>query len=410
MRIRPLSFLLAIPLVASAQQTEKKRQPTTTVTGHVHCADTNAPARLASIMLEPVRVLDSAGHWSSRSEEEEVTMTAVETTLDGSFLIPKVVPGTYYVIAYKQGYLSPLANFPEDVLTHPSDEDRKHIAAAVPKITIEAGLPASIDLRLERGAAISGAILFDDGTPAAGLAVHALVRRKQGQKETWTALPPSPFITTRDAQTDDLGHYRLIGLSPREYIVQVTLELKNTLFGLHPGQVGGSSMPNQLASIAFYSGSTARQHDATPFKLTAGEERSGEDFIIPLAKLHSVTGELVAAHDGHPLNHGYVKLIDADDKSELEHSKIERTDGKFHLYFVPEGNYLLHVSDAADVTYEDIPFPPGTMPPTHEETHILHIYGHADQPINIHDDVPTVVISVPEKSAAPAAKQTPAAQ
>lgn len=192
--------------------------------------------------------------------------------------------------------------------------------------------------------------------------------------------------------------------------MQVTLELKNTLFGLHPGQVGGSSMPNQLASIAFYSGGTARQHDATPFKLTAGEERSGEDIIIPLAKLHSVTGELVAAHDGHPLNHGYVKLIDADDKSELEHSKIEGTDGKFHLYFVPEGNYLLHVSEAADVTYEDIPYPPGTMPPTHEETHILHAYGTADQPLNVHDDAPSVVLSIPEKSAAPAAKHTPAAQ
>jgi len=61
MCLRPLSVLLLIPLVASAQQTEKKRQPTTAVTGHVYCADTNAPARLASVMLEPVRAVEEAG-------------------------------------------------------------------------------------------------------------------------------------------------------------------------------------------------------------------------------------------------------------------------------------------------------------------------------------------------------------
>jgi hypothetical protein len=165
MRIRPLSFFVAITLVASAQQAEKK-SATTTVTGHVYCADTNAPARLASVMLEPVRAVDEAGSSiHSPFNGERVTVTAVQTALGGSFTIPKVAAGTYYVVAYKPGYLSPLATFPADVLSHPSEEDRKHIAATVPKITIEAGLPASIDIRLERGAAISGTVLFDDGTP-----------------------------------------------------------------------------------------------------------------------------------------------------------------------------------------------------------------------------------------------------
>jgi hypothetical protein len=136
----------------------------------------------------------------------------------------------------------------------------------------------------------------------------------------------------------------------------------------------------------------------------------GEDITIPIAKLHTITGEIVAAHDGHPLNQGNVKLLDADDKSEVESSKLERTDGKFHLFFVPEGNYILRVDNAADVTYEDVPYPAGTMPPTHEVTHLVHAYGDADQPLNIHDDAPTVVLSVPEKSAASAPKQTAASQ
>lgn len=337
-------------------------------------------------------------------------MTAVQTTLDGSFTMPKVDPGAYYVIAYKPGYLSPLATFPSDVLSHPSEEDRKRIAATVPKIAVEAGLPASIDLRLERGAAINGTILFDDGSPAADLVVRALVRHKQGQKETWTALPPTPFMMSGEVHTDDLGRYRLVGLAPREYIVQVDLELQNRDFGITIGAIGGSRMDRSISRISFYFGDTARKRDATPFKLVAGDERSGEDITIPLSKLHALSGELLSAHDGHVLNKGNVSLRDPDDESEVESSKIERADSKFHLLFVPEGSYTLHVSDAADATYEDIPYPAGTMPPTHEEIHIIRSYGVTDQPLTVHDDIPNLTLSIPDKAVPQTARRATSSQ
>jgi hypothetical protein len=338
-------------------------------------------------------------------------MTAVETGLDGGFAIPKVSPGTYYVIAYKSGYLSPLATFPSDVLSHPSEEDRKRIAAIVPKITVGAGLPASIDLRLERGAAISGTILFDDGSPAAELAVHALVRNKQGKKNTWSPLRSTPFAMSAEARTDDLGRYRIAGLAPREYAVQVDLELQDREFGVTVGGEGTSMMYRPpLARIAFFSGSTSHKRDAAPFKLGTGEERTGEDITIPLSKLHTVSGELLAAHDGHVLTGGHIQLLDPDDKSVVEETSLTRADNSFHLLFVPEGNYILHVDNASDVTYQEVPYPPGTMPPTHEEAHTLHWYGTLDQPLTVHDDTPGLSISVPEKGAAAASKQAAASQ
>jgi hypothetical protein len=181
-------------------------------------------------------------------------------------------------------------------------------------------------------------------------------------------------------------------------------------FASAPGESGGSSSVNNVASLAFYSGSATRRADATPFKLTANEERSGEDITIPIAKLHTITGEVVAEHDGHVLNQGNVKLLDPDDKSEVESSKVERADGKFHLFFVPEGNYILHVDNAADVTYEDVPNPPGSMPASREKTNVIRTYGTADQPLNLHDDAPTIVLSVPEKGAPSVPKQTAASQ
>jgi hypothetical protein len=411
MRIRPLPILAAISLAASTLQAQKK-QPTTTVTGHVYLADTNTPARLATVMLEPARVLDNDPdpHPPKDRSAAMVYTSAVQTLLDGSFTIPKVAPGAYYVVAYKSGYLSPLSTLSEDALKHPTPEDHKRIAGILPRIVVEAGLPASVEVRLERGSAISGTVLFDDGSPASGLPVHALVRRKDGQKETWSPLRPMPFALMADVYTDDLGRYRLTGLRSREYMVEVVLQLQQMDFASTPGEVGGSSSLNNVASLSFYSGSATRKADAKPFTLSANDEHSGEDITIPLARLHTITGEIVAAHDGHVLNQGNVKLVDADDKSEVESSKLERADSKFHLLFVPEGNYILRVDNAADVTYEDVPYPPGTMPPTHEVAHPIHAYGNADQPINIHDDAPTVVLSVPEKGAATTPKQTAASQ
>jgi hypothetical protein len=70
-----------------------------------------------------------------------VYTSAVQTLLDGSFTIPKVAPGAYYVVAYKSGYLSPLSTLSEDALKHPTPEDHKRIAGILPRIVVEAGLP-----------------------------------------------------------------------------------------------------------------------------------------------------------------------------------------------------------------------------------------------------------------------------
>jgi hypothetical protein len=83
----------------------------------------------------------------------------------------------------------------------------------------------------------------------------------------------------------------------------------------------------------------------------------------------------------------------------METTRLGRGDNRFHLFFVPEGNYILHIDETADVTYEDVPFPPGTMPPTHEETHVLRTYGTLDHQLTVHDDIPGLTISVPDKTA-----------
>lgn len=162
-----------------------------------------------------------------------------------------------------------------------------------------------------------------------------------------------------DTRTDDLGCYRIAGLAPRDYILQADLELQDADFGMTSGGMATTMMYRPGVTISFFSGETARKRNAVPFKLTGGEERSGEDMTIPVSKLHNVSGELRAAPDGHLLTGGNVQLLDPEDKSVIEFMNLTRSDSRFHFAFVPEGRYILRVSGAADVTYEDVPYPPG---------------------------------------------------
>ena len=54
MRPWPLLFPPILTLAATPQNNSAK-PGTGTATGHVYCADTNAPARMASVRLKPVK-------------------------------------------------------------------------------------------------------------------------------------------------------------------------------------------------------------------------------------------------------------------------------------------------------------------------------------------------------------------
>ena len=52
--------LSALVSSSSAQQKMTPRSANTTISGHVYCADTNAPARMASVILQPVDQMDTS--------------------------------------------------------------------------------------------------------------------------------------------------------------------------------------------------------------------------------------------------------------------------------------------------------------------------------------------------------------
>jgi hypothetical protein len=384
--MRPWPLLL-LPLSTLATAAQSSGKPgTATVTGHVYCADTNAPARMASVLLKPVK--ETAPPPGTDPHDIGVPASGVvETALDGSFAIPNVAPGSYYVIVTASGYLSP---HPHDDNSDKSDDAKTKPLATIPRVDLTADQTANIDIRLERGAAVSGTIRFDDGSPATNLSVQLL--RKS--KDKWEALPTGDygaFAMPSSLMTDDLGHYRIGGLHDGEYLLMATL----IHVDLMPPDLRGPGLSGALRSVLpVYSGDTMRKSDAVPFKLGRGEDRAGVDIAIPLSKLHSISGVVTAASNGHPINSGEIIIEDPVDKENVASGQLD-SDGVFHFDGVPEGFYTLRVRSASDRQNQQISVAGGV---NRSSEKILHKYGDLEHTIKIEGDIPNLVLSVPEQT------------
>ena len=257
---------------------------------------------------------------------------------------------------------------------------------------MQSGLPVSVNVSIERGASVSGTVLFDDGSPAIGLNVTVLAH----SKNSWVPFGmqpvggPNTFTTT-----DDQGNYRIARLPARDYLVQITFSRSTEIF--HFDERGrASSSSNSSDSLSFYSGGKSRQSGAGPFSLSPGEDLRGEDIQIPLSKLHSVRGSITAARDGHLPNGGSLTLLHADDKSMLSGTSLTKDEEEFTFSFVPEGDYILRVNGAADVDYVEKPNPPGSIPSSYAEPRFLRTYGSADQLIHVTSDLTGILVAVPD--------------
>lgn len=394
--------LLLSPLLplAWAQQGRQANQPGT-VTGHIFCADTQRPARLAPVRLLRVPVVSDPATDNKPAPGNALAGDLgpiVETSLDGSFILPGVKPGSYYLIVEKEGYLDPVAAFSGKELTSSDPHTRQRIERTLHEFEVAPGETVNQEVSLERGASISGTATFDDNTPAAGLAVTLLAKDMQGK---WSDRAGQRYREDFGfVRTDDYGRYRVTGLAAGDYLIKIDLALnRHTTSAFpspeNPGKQVTMYSTEAVFSLPLFTGNVWRRKLALPVSVASGENKSGVDLQFPLAKLHPVGGQ-VLAKDGYAINHGLVSVVYADNRDKVIDTKIQFAEADFRMDFVPEGEYLLTVTGAQDVAHVQIPNPKGFNPPTHVESKTLRTYGDSEQPLVVKGDTLGIIAAVPD--------------
>jgi hypothetical protein len=317
------------------------------------------------------------------------------TGLDGSFSLDKVPPGTYYVVAQMPGYLSPLTQFSMMERMKADDATLKAVKETAEKIVLAPNQPAHVDLRIERGASLSGVVRYDDGSPAPGVNPVLLKLQDDGK---WKPMGAGGVMPTA---SDDRGRYRIYGVAAGKYAVKAALPTTQATIGMGGGAGGLSLHMNMGDALEVYSGGALREKDVKPVEVGPGADVDGVDIIFPLDNLHTVSGSVVAKADGHPVNAGMITLMDPDGKTTVRTAMVEQ-DGTFKLNYVPEGQYVLHAAGASDMDQGSMPSGPANPLSALSmlgQSKTLKSYGDGELPIMVKGDSTGLSIQVPDAAA-----------
>jgi hypothetical protein len=371
----------------SAARVSPAPEPNGIVTGRVFCADTGSPARLATVSLIsvagfPESMSTTNLHHLSAKPTPRVDVISVQTALDGSYTLTHVAPGAYYVAASKVGYINLHTLVSQKQVDSSSERIRSLIDKVAPRVTVEPNSIAHVDVQLQRGAAVSGTITYDDGAPASNVRVAVSVRNEKGE---WTFAPHA----TMSLNTDDRGYFRLISLMPGTYGLEATLNLDiNETHSIPDSTNRSQSFTGRTAqsAITFYGNGTPFIDQAATFTLRGDEQRTGQDMTLPISKLHKLTGRVAAGANGHFANCATVELISTTNRKVIASTNIDNEDSLFRFELVPEGDYTLHITNVWDV---------GSDPDGGQS--VLKTYGDVDMPLILRGDMLDITATVSAK-------------
>lgn len=330
---------------------------TGTVMGHVTAGDTQRPARFAQVILFGVPTEITNAPKTTDSTDPAQLAAAMKTTLssmssmklvqtmtgfDGAYTAKNVAPGDYYVFASIPGYLQPIAQVQA---LYEAGADLSKPLPGIPMVHVGGGTQSIADVTVDRGAAISGKAVWDDGSPVPHASIQVIAPKDKSKE-----LPPQFSMLAMGAAmggglllatTDDLGHFRIAGLAPGDYMVKASLQTQSQ-FVMNSGQMNMSGL---LANtpLVVYAPAAFHQADAAVVTLHAGDEASDRDVTFNLVGLHTVSGHVASAEDHHSLNSGRVRVEDAKDKDFSRSAAID-ANGNYTVTFVPAGTYNMTIT------------------------------------------------------------------
>lgn len=241
------------------------------------------------------------------------------TDAKGNFLIVELEPGTYRLLAQRNGYLDTYYG-------------AKRSSNNGSTITLVAGQKMEdLEIKITPVGVIAGIIRDSDGEPLVGADVRVRgLQYRNGQRDV---------VNYQDVSTDDLGQYRVTNLPPGRYFISVAAYDRYSARVDHSAKSGDSPEP---PINTFYPG-TADPSTAKLVTLAAGERFTGADITVIRSRLYKVAVH-IDAPPGLQANaslHYSGELPGAELADKVGESRRLGTRGDVEITSVPAGSYLL---------------------------------------------------------------------
>jgi Carboxypeptidase regulatory-like domain len=208
------------------------------------------------------------------------------TDQEGRFAFRGVRPGEYRVDVQRTGYA-------------PIGEPGR----GQPIQVAEGQSIDNLELRLQKGAVISGRILGPSGEPQPDVRVMAM-RRIEGPRNV-PRLIPAPMQGLQ--QTNDLGEFRLSGLPPGEYYVSASPHQQSPFGGPGVSIAAVQGTARTTLATTFYPGTTDNAA-AQPIAVARGAEVGNISFMLQSLPAFRVSG-VVVDENGAPIEGAFVMLM-----------------------------------------------------------------------------------------------------
>jgi protocatechuate 3,4-dioxygenase beta subunit len=297
----PFLFLLAFSSAFATETPTAKESPTCIVQGKVIQEPGDKPLKKATIQL----------YWYG---EEGTRNYSTVTDADGNFKIEGVKPGRYNIGWDRAGFVQARKR---------GEHGRQKF------ITLEPGQEMKdLVLRMQPAAVLTGKILDSDGDPMPNVSIS--VSRYPPTSARWREQPGY-------TGTNDLGEFRISGLSPGRYLVTANAAGRAR-------QTAEPAQKDQAKEELFYTTSyypgTADKSQAVPVEVHAGEEIP-INFGLVAARGFQIRGTAPKANPG---TFAEVMLVSRSERSQTRvDSRAIGADGTFEFQGVLPGSYSLRL-------------------------------------------------------------------
>jgi len=304
MRLGLVSLALFAGTLSAQQTTQPSSKPEScSIEGQVTNALTGEPLKKVAIDL-----------WHVGNAQEQRYGTT--TTAGGRFVMQDIEPGQYRLSAQKRGYAG-------------AEYGTRGGGQSGTILSLDPGQHlGNVVLRMSPQAVITGHALDDDGEPLPNVAVFLLrydFSHGKRQLQQWD-----------EASTNDLGEYRMFGLSPGQYYLSATA---SEFRGFPQGYDSGRGY------VPTYYPATSDPAGAKAIELHPGTVLRGMDITLLRTRTVRVRGHVMDTASKQPARNVGVSMERRGDSQHIYfygnlHSQVD-AQGNFEIKGVTPGAYFL---------------------------------------------------------------------